>query len=413
MDTIKELEDFPLFENLPPDDRACFAETLRLLNVPADSLICREGEPGKAFYIIRRGEVEVVKNIGTSDEKILFRLVTGDYFGEMSLLSPGGVRNACVRAVTDVQLWEMAREDFNDLMHHYPASAYEILRTLSQRVNQSQNKIIEDLRLKNEALEEAYQALKAAQAQIIEKEKLESELRVAREIQISLLPDDCPSFEWFDLGATIQPAREVGGDLYNFILLDENRIGILIGDVTDKGVPAAIFMAQVQALFRALASQYASLREVMLTVNRLLLENNEQGYFVTALYGVLNKKDGIFEYIRAGHEVPILWSSHGKADLLPKKLGQPLGILEEPILDENKITISPGGALLLYTDGLTDEDNEMDVQFRETGLMQAVCDCSESSAQEICDHLLQTVIEHRNGKPLQDDVAMVVIKRKM
>lgn len=405
------LEDLPIFNSLPKSELDYLASALTLINAPAGTVICREGEPGYSFYIIRDGLIEVVKGVGSPDERVLTHLGPGDYVGEMSLLSRDGLRNASIKAKTDVHLWEMTHKDFDDLMSRFPKPVYELMRDLSQRLNQTQNNIIEDLRQKNTQLEAAYEALKAAQAQIIEKEKMERELQVAREIQMSLLPGDIPQLDGYDIGAKIEPARQVGGDLYNFIPLENGRLGILIGDVTDKGVPAAIFMAQVQAMFRSEARRNAPMCLTLDTVNSLLMEKNEQGFFVTALYGVLDPETYTFHYVRAGHEIPILCLIQTGAKFLPLIPGQPLGIFQDPILEESSVEMPPGSALVLYTDGVTEGHDRNNVQFQESQLLKEVCVNVELSAQEMCDHLMQTVIDYREGMPLQDDVTLVVIKR--
>jgi len=357
--------------------------------------------------------LEVVKDLGTSNEKILNRIGPTECVGEMSLLSNEGLRNASVRVIEDTTLWEMTRSDFELLMLNNPRAAYEVLRQLSQRLNRSQAEIIKDLQEKNLALVTAYEDLKAAQAQIIEKERLEHELQVAHNIQMSLLPPELPKFEGFEFGAILEPARQVGGDLYDFIPLPEGRLGIVIGDVTDKGVPAAIFMARVQAMIRSESIKSRDPGEVLSKVNQLLVFNNQQGYFVTVLYGILEPGSGVFQYARAGHELPILCSGSGEAGLLPLSAGQPLGILYDPIIDCQSIEIPPGQTLVLYTDGVTDQYNDLNIPFGEDKLLISSCGINEIPTQQVCDHLLQTVIEYRNGKPLQDDVTIVVLKRCM
>ena len=152
--------------------------------------------------------------------------------------------------------------------------------------------------------------LKAAQAQIIEKEKLEQELRTARRIQQSILPMELPRLPGYDFGATILSARTVGGDLYDFIPLGEGRLGIAVGDVSDKSVPAAIFMALTRSLLRAEATRSVvrppSPRQALQRVNKLLLDMNDAGMFVTLLYGILDGPRRTFSYPRAGHELPLI-----------------------------------------------------------------------------------------------------------
>jgi serine phosphatase RsbU (regulator of sigma subunit) len=396
----------PLFASLTGDELEQLASSLTIIDVPAGTVLIHEGEVGNSFYIVKDGQVEAVKDLGTTNEKILNTMDPGDYLGEMSLLSHNGLRNASIRAVSRARLWKMTQADFNDLLKREPASGYELLKDLSQRLDSTQQLIIEDLKDKNRQLMLAYEELKGAQEQIIEKEKLERELQLAHDIQMSILPAELPDLPGFDFGANIQPARQVGGDLYDFIPLDENRVGILIGDVTDKGVPAAIFMAQVQAFFRAEARKHDSPDEVLEVVNRLLMEKTEHKLFVTVIYGVLDRKTATYTYTRAGHELPILCSSEGEARFMPFSSGQPLGIFDYPLLDSNAITIPPGSAVLLYTDGLTDERNTQKNPFGDERLLDAASNIGAVSAQELCDRLLQTVMDYGGEEPQVDDLTL-------
>ena len=410
---MTELSQVSIFRSLSSGELEAISRTLRLIEAPEGTVLLKEGDKGDSFLIIKEGQVEVVKNLGTSDEKILNHIGPAGYVGEMSLLAADGRRNASVRTTKQSCAWEMTQSDFQNLMQNNPHSAYEVLRQLSQRLNRSQAAIISDLQQKNRDLIAAYEELKAAQAQIIEKERLERELQVAHNIQMSLLPPILPELSGFDFGATMEPARQVGGDLYDFIPLSNDRMGIVIGDVTDKGVPAAIFMARAQALIRAEAKNSNEVDDVLKSVNQQLIHNNKQGYFVTVLYGVLDSKTGIFTYARAGHELPIMCSTQGEAELLPLSAGQPLGILYDPIIDKQSVTIPEGETLVLYTDGVTDQYDDQNIAFGEDKLLLSSCGINEITAQEICDHLLSTVIEYRQGKPLQDDVTIVAIKREI
>jgi serine phosphatase RsbU (regulator of sigma subunit) len=287
--------------------------------------------------------------------------------------------------------------------------AYTMVRVLSNRLNDAHISSMAELQAKNRQLVKAYEELKAAQEQIIEKEKLERELQVAYEIQMSILPQSLPVMKGFDFGARIVPARAVGGDFYDFFPLEGHKMGILVGDVTDKGVPAAIFMAQTHALLRAEASHHTSPREVLLSANHHILNRNEKGLFVTVLYGILDWSTRCFTYARAGHELPILSVPGEQPVFAPKNPGQPLGILDEPLLDEQTLTIPPGGRLLLYTDGITDERNPQGESFGFERLIQAVSSAGGLSAQDSCDLILNIVIDFLNCTPQFDDVTMVVI----
>lgn len=401
----------PLFAPLRGTETQFLAEILREFQIPTGTLLFREGELGSSFDIIVDGQLEIIKALGTPDERLLAVRGPGEFLGEMSLLDPDGRRTASVRARTAVRLLEMARPDFDALLQHRPALAYEMVRVLSLRLRESDNATIADLREKNRELAQAYVELKAAQAQIVEKEKLEQELRTAHWIQQSILPRELPRLPGFDFAARMEPARAVGGDLFDFIPLGRDRVGVVIGDVSDKGVPAAIFMALTHSLLRATASPAATPGKVLQRVNHLLLDMNEAGMFVTVLYGVVDRAAGEFRYARAGHELPLLFNKDGLASVPERGAGQPLGIFGAPLLDERAVPLPPGAAVFLYTDGATDLTDPEEILF---GLerLQAAAQVSlpGSSAQGWCDRVWQALTAYQGASSQDDDVALVAIR---
>jgi sigma-B regulation protein RsbU (phosphoserine phosphatase) len=305
---------------------------------------------------------------------------------------------------------EMARADFDALIHDRPGVACEMMRVLSLRLDESHNATIASLREKNRQLSQAYEELKAAQAEIVIKERLEKELETARWIQQSILPSTMPALPGFDLGAFLIPARAVGGDLYDFVALGPDRLGIVIGDVSDKGVPAAIFMALTYSLLRAEATRWAFPAQVLEAANRLLLGMNESGMFVTVLYGVLDRTQRRFTYARAGHELPLHLGRDGQERQAAKGLGQPLGLFDSPPLDEQSISLEPGDFLLLYTDGATDLTNEQGQRLGRDRLRDVVQAALGKGAQAICDRTWAALAEFQATSPQFDDVALVAIR---
>jgi sigma-B regulation protein RsbU (phosphoserine phosphatase) len=408
---IALIRKFPLFATLRGTETEFLAGILRAVEIPAGTLLFREGEPGASFDILVDGQVEIIKALGTLDERLLAVRGPGDFFGEMSLLDPDGLRTASVRARTPSYLLEMSRTDFDAVLQHRPAMAYEIMRVLSLRLRESDNATIADLHEKNRELAEAYADLQAAQAQVIEKEKLEQELRTAHRIQQSILPSELPRLPGYDFGALIMPARGVAGDLYDFIPLGEGRLGIAVGDVSDKGVPAAIFMALTRSLLRAEATRVVSPRRALERVNQLLLDMNDEGMFVTLLYGILDAQQGTFDYARAGHELPLLFDPDGSARPAERGQGVPLGLFENVALDEQVVSVSPGSTFLLYTDGATDITGPEGVLFgldRLQALVQGAL--GGRTAQALCDEIWHGLIVYQGASSQDDDVALVAIR---
>jgi len=409
-DKASIIRQVPLFAGLPGTQIGFLASILLQVEVPAGTLLLHEGEPGDCFYLILDGEIDVVKALGTPDERIIANRRAGEFFGEMALFEPGGRRTASVTARSPLRLLQMARADFDVLLQHRPALAYQMIRVLSLRLDQSHNATIADLREKNRQLAQAYEELKAAQAQIIEKERLEKELETARWIQQSILPSRLPSVPGYDLGATLVPARAVGGDLYDFIPLSPDALGVVIGDVSDKGVPAAIFMALTYSLLRAEAARWPSPAQVLQATNRHLLGMNEAGMFVTVLYGVLDCRQARFTYARAGHELPLRLSQAGEVVAPQRGVGQPLALFDSPALDEQSIALEPGDVLLMYTDGATDLTDAQGTRFGPERLREAARASRDGSAQGFCDRLWAALAGYQGGSIQFDDVALVAIR---
>jgi phosphoserine phosphatase RsbU/P len=262
----------------------------------------------------------------------------------------------------------------------------------------------------NRQLVQANVDLRAAQAQLIEKEKLERELHLAHEIQMSILPQDLPPLEGYQFGSLLTPARAVGGDFYDLIPLARDRLGIVIGDVTDKGVPAAIFMAQTHALLRAIASPRVRPGETLQRVNQQLLQMNASSLFVTVLYGILERDSGRFTYARAGHEIPLVCQS-GEIQPTTFQIGQALGVLDKPIMDEQTLTLQPGSTLLLFTDGASDAVNPQQEVFGKDRLKSAFQQTTSLDGRTVCDDIYRAISAHQAGAEPFDDVTLVTLRR--
>ncbi len=397
----------PLFSTLPPAEIEALAAELKEMVYPAKTVLFLEGDYGEKFYIVVDGHIEIVKAIDTSNERVLAIRSSGEFIGEMSLLNRDGLRTASARTLNETKVLELSRANFDDLLHREPTIAYEMLRVLSNRLNEAHNESIRELKEKNRRLAEAYANLKAAQQQIIEKEIMERELMQARDIQVSMLPRILPRLEGFDLGASMVPARMVGGDFFDLIPLDSDSLGLVVGDVSGKGVPAALFMALTRSLLRAEADPRTSPKKVLNRVNRHLLEMNAEDMFVTILYGVLNRKTRDFVYVRAGHELPMIWDEDGNVITPEIGRGQLLGIFPDPVLETRTLAVPKGCTLLIYTDGVTEARNEKGDFFEEQGLKSMIASLLGCSAQELCDRLVQILTEYRGNAPQADDITLI------
>jgi len=407
------LRKVPLFSALPANEIKYLASRLTPYQCAPGYILFNEGSWEEEFYILLEGEVEILKSVGTPDERSLGVRRAVSLLGEMSLFNRDGYRTATVRALTRLVLYKMDRTEFDALLHRQPQLAYEMVGLLSKRLESSENQTIADLKEKNEKLQHAYNELKAAQKQIIEKEKLEHELELSSRIQQSILPRSRPKRPGFDFGALMIPAHAVGGDFYTFLPLDKNRLGIVVGDVCDKGVPAALFMSVVYSLIRVEAQTSHSPVKVLRQVNRHLLQMmNNSTMFVTLVYGILNCANGRFHYARAAHPAPIMLDGNGTAMKVPVGPGQPLGLFGNLPIDEERITIPAGGTLLLFTDGLNEASSLDGSEFGDDGrLSDSLASGRHKRAQHICEHLWDDIQVFGQGLPQGDDFTAVVIKR--
>lgn len=247
------------------------------------------------------------------------------------------------------------------------------------------------------------------------KERIESELSIARNIQMGFLPQTFPAFPdrtEFDLNAIIEPAKEVGGDLYDYLLIDDNRLFFLIGDVSDKGVPAALFMAVTKTLFETHAVEgNASISEIMSRVNQELSRGNPWQMFVTAFAGTLDLKTGKIVYSDAGHEPPFVLRVEQEAEMFKKKGGPALCFFDNFSYESDTIQLRPGDALVLYTDGVTEAMNKERKLLGSEGIKQALQSCSaDTPPATISQCLLEQVKRFASGQPQSDDIAILTIR---
>ncbi len=398
----------PFFTDLPEDELDRIMAQLEIVNVKSGEILFREGDPGENMYIVVSGDLEILMAPDTDNELILNRVPQGEYIGEMSLVT-GAPRTASVRAHGDVVLLSMSRAQLLDLLHKHPQLASTMVSVLSHRLDNTNVSTFRDLTEKNRQLQQAFDELKAAQELLIEKERLERELKVAAEIQMSILPDALPLVDGYDFGGRILPARQVGGDFYDVFVLDTNKIGVLIGDVADKGVPSAIFMARAHALIIAEADSVISPGDVLRRVNRHITRLEKSTQFVTALYGVLDINSGEFVYARAGHEPPLMLTPNGEVHRLPHKPGMALGLWENITLDEYSVHLPKDSLLVMFTDGMTDCRNPKGQPFGLEKIKQTMAGLGRVSAQSGCDQLFDSLMLYQSGAKQDDDVTLVAI----
>jgi sigma-B regulation protein RsbU (phosphoserine phosphatase) len=246
------------------------------------------------------------------------------------------------------------------------------------------------------------------------KERIEGELEIARHIQMSFLPKrltlegcDLP----VDLDAELLPAKAVGGDLYDFFWMDDGRrLFFAIGDVSDKGVPAALLMVVTKTLVKGFADQFLDPGEILYRVNNELCLNNDSGMFVTYLCGILDLQTGEVKFANAGHNPPLLSRTNGQHEWLRLPPGLVLGGMEDMVFPVSTVALKPGDSLLLYTDGVTEASNPKNELFGEAALEAMYAKIKTSTASEQVRAVFEAVHLHAAGAQQSDDIAALVLR---
>jgi sigma-B regulation protein RsbU (phosphoserine phosphatase) len=242
-----------------------------------------------------------------------------------------------------------------------------------------------------------------------------NDLNTAARIQQSILPQTFPPFPdrgEFDIYARMTPAKEVGGDFYDFFFIDHDRLAFVIGDVSGKGVPAAIFMAVSRTLLKAIASQVVNPGESLRRINSMLIPESSGRMFVTIFYGVLNTRTGEVQFSFGGHNPPYIKRREGPVERLNHESGFLLGMLDDMEYDVHKIILHPGDTILLYTDGVTEAMNSKEELFEESRLESSLQRLNGSPLKEMLDGINADLMEFAAGAPQADDITMLALQYK-
>jgi phosphoserine phosphatase RsbU/P len=239
---------------------------------------------------------------------------------------------------------------------------------------------------------------------------LEHELRIATKLQQAILPEIITGREEFEIAASMAAARQVSGDFYDFFLLDGNCLGLAIGDVSGKGIPAALFMAVSRTLLRATALQGGSPAEVLERVNRILLKQSRGEIFLTLLYGILDLRSGDFRFSAAGQPPAYLCSSHHAGSFLREPRGMILGVLDDATYMDGVAHLEPGDALMLYTDGVTEAENAGREFYTETKLRSVLDAVGARPVEQVVAEVLSSVETFTEGLEQGDDITLLAVR---
>jgi len=243
----------------------------------------------------------------------------------------------------------------------------------------------------------------------LEKQRMEEELNLARNMQQALLPSELPQMEAFDIAALNIPSRQVGGDYFDVVSISENRYGIAIADVSGKGAGAALLMANLQASLHALATVDVTIPDMVARINNLIHQNTALDKFITFFYGELNTRDKTFTFCNAGHNPPYRISESGKVDELMTG-GIILGMMPNMSFETETIILEPGDRVVMFTDGITEAMDPAEEEFGEERVQELVSSQPDVSAQSILESIVAEVETFSSGAPQADDITMVIVK---
>ena len=310
--------------------------------------------------------------------------------------------------------------DFNNpILRSVIISAYGDLENIRTAMNRGAYDFITkpiDLNDLEITIEKSLKEIEAYKQALTSREKLiaiQQELDIATAIQTSILPKTFPPFpdrKEFDIHANMITAKEVGGDLYDFFLIDKYRLGIIIGDVSGKGIAAALLMAVSKTLLKATALKGIPADNVLREVNNILVDDSPSNMFVTLFYGVLDTRNGAFEYCNAGHNTPFLVSSEGEVKALDNVGGLILGAMKDAEYESNVIIVKSGESIFLYTDGVTEAMNKNEEEFEESRLLKCLSGKVNVSSQGLIQNVFDDVQNFANGKEQSDDITCLSLK---
>ncbi|HNB52608.1 MAG TPA: SpoIIE family protein phosphatase, partial [Anaerolineales bacterium] len=347
----------------------------------AGEVIFREGDPGELMYVILNGEVQV-----TLEKLPINYLVEGSIFGEMALVD-NSPRSASAVAATDCILLPLDQTQFKALIPSHPEFSVEVMSVMAQRLRRS----IETT---------------------LQRQRMEEELIISREIQLSLLPLQCPEISGWEVAAYYRAARQVGGDLYDFIQTSEapNLLHLVVADVTGKGVPAALYMAVSRTILRT-ATQFDSCpAQILRRTNQTILQDVGYRLFLSTFFASLNTQTGHFIYANGGHEWPMLYRADTGTVQNLDTSGLLLGVFRDMEFPQTELFLAPGDVLVLFTDGVTEARDATGDFFGEERLAEILAQTGDKSARQLMEDITQAVGLFTGETPQADDLTLIVLK---
>ena len=344
-------------------------------------ILFKKGDKANKMFYIQKGSInlmEINKTVGK-----------GNIIGEMGILSPDKKRFYSAICEEDLEIYTMSQDEVIQLFYQKPSFIFELVQLSIKR-------FIENLK-----------------ETVAAKERIESELRIATDIQASMLPRIFPPFperKEFDIFATMEPAKEVGGDFYDFFLVDENKLCFLIGDVSGKGVPASLFMVISKTLLKTEALQELPPDEILYHVNNILYPDNDACMFFTGFCVILNTATGEIQFANAGHNPPLICADGGDFEFIQVPKGFVVGPIPDTKFESKRLTLKPNDIVFLYTDGVTEAMNPESQLFSDERLKQTLADLKEKDIKDIIHGVRAEIEVFAQGTLQSDDITMLALK---
>ena len=392
---IELLRRVGLFSQLPEDALGDIAAALEGVQLAAATEVFTKGSPGDCLYIVAAGRVVV-----HDEERLLEELGAGEVFGEMALIDEQP-RSASVATLEPCLLFRVDQASFYRLLADRPEVARAVIRVLSRRLRARLRDIADDKRY----IAQLYQASR-------ERDRLSSELHLAAKLQAGFLPEQLPSLDGWQLSASWQPAREMSGDFYDVIGDEAGAAAdVVIADVADKGMSAALFMALTRSALRSSLSGGLAPARGVAAANRLLCADASDGMFVTLFLARLSDTGGEVSYVNAGHNPPLLFEVASGACSRLTRTGLLVGWDENASFEQATVTLACGDVLLLYTDGVTEALDPEGLAYGEERLEALLRATSPAAPDEIVAALKRDLDRFCRGVPPHDDMTVVAIRR--
>jgi phosphoserine phosphatase RsbU/P len=419
----------PVLARLAPATVTNLIETGEALDLHPGDILIRQGDHSDCAYLVLEGELEIHVDT-TYGEVPLAHVSTGALIGEIGVFAELP-RTATVRADGNARVLRLDRAHLLRVGDTDPDLLRSIIGRLGGQIagfnhaiglytnavsalerDDFDLSILDQLRKPGPELLDFAQSFRRMAEQIVRQRRQQAEMASAAEIQRAMLPSDLPTSlinGRYDIHATIKPAREVGGDFYDIIALDENHVAFTIGDVCGKGIPAALFMAITQTVMRVVLRADGDLGAEIAAANERLVAGNEQMMFATMFCGVLDIRSGSLTYCNCGHNPPLLLrKADGSCEKLPAG-SPPLGIMDNLICPARSVALAQGDLLFLYTDGVTEAEDPQAIQFGMERLEKLLSAVGGRPALKIVESVMAHVAEFANGAPQSDDITCAAL----